>query len=715
MYCAQTVKRTLDRLATKGVYLTYHTFDEVERMNASLAQVWALDSESGAYQRVRELTQAEVAWINNETLLCRIDFRYWVDRYVWIKDNEDHTVKMTLWRSQEIFMDIIGEMEWAMIAIMMIILKARQLGLSRIISLIILHSILFSSNVNAFMASSTENKTRLLFDMADFCLQRLPWWMYREDLDKKFRRENQLLELHNGSAITLQHGAQTSGIARGTTPTVGHISELAEFEKVGIRDPGSLIDSSLLRAMHDSPTTKLFLEGTAEGQNNWWHDKWKSSKAGWPEGRSRLRPLFLPWFVGGLYPLPTWLRAHPIPPDYKEKMLPWALEHSQMAAEYVRNSETLSRHLGPNWEMPIEQIWYYECERDAAIRERRLNKFLQEMPANDDEAFQSTNISVFDTETITYYRDKSHSNVGTRCYGLRGPSEYIPERFQPSPLMINPNLPSIDITCAWGTGYPIRFTLVPLRFEGWTMESDMGGVDKIYLWEDPQPNEVYGLGVDTGYGIGKDRTVIEIIRKGNMFNPARQVGEFASSMMGAVDAAPYCLALGTHFSVVGEDGMIQQPRMAIEHRGGGDQTTLRLRMHGWHNFHHWIDRQSDNKQIQLSNYNKLGIHTDYHFRRGMIDMLTKMLRDLDIEICSPFFVQEMTSLEAEDIDQSIRAGYGGHDDRIMALGFILVSLYKFDINFVRNVAANVGAYHGRGQKQKERTYAKYVPGLQERA
>ena len=350
------------------------------------------------------------------------------------------------WRSQSIFLDIVAEMEDAQIALFLIILKARQLGISRIISLILLHRVIFYANRNAFLASSTEDKTRLLFDMLDFTLIRLPWWMRPGE---KFRREGKLLELFNGSGVTLQHGQQGTGIARGTTPTVAHISELAEFD-----DPSSLIDSSLLRAMHPSPSSFLGLEGTAEGINNWWHKKWKTQKALWPERRGRLRPLFLPWFVGGLYPKAADLRARPVPANYAETMLPWAKAHAEMAQEYVRSTDYLRKHLGSNWTMPLDQVWYYETERDAAIREGRLNKFLQEMPANDDEAFQSTNISVFDTETIVYYRDNAHKQPLVGCYGLRGPEEYLPARLQPSPLLVDHTKPAIPVIADWGACLP---------------------------------------------------------------------------------------------------------------------------------------------------------------------------------------------------------------------------------------------------------------------
>lgn len=719
MYSKTITNQRIERWVSAGRFVPeYHSMAECEQATAHLESLVTLDYETEKVVSRRDparrpeetLTKEEVCWIDNETLLCRLDFHYWVSRYVWIKNDEDQVFRFIPWKSQQIFLDIVAEMEDEQIAIFLIILKARQLGISRIISLILLHRVIFYANRNAFLASSTEDKTRLLFDMLDFTLFRIPWWMRPQE---KFRREGKLLELYNGSGVTLQHGQQGTGIARGTTPTVAHISELAEFD-----DPSSLIDSSLLRAMHPSAGSFLGLEGTADGINNWWHKKWKAQKALWPERRGRLRPLFLPWFVGGLYPKQVDLRARPVPENYERIMLPWAKAHAEMAQEYVRSTDYLRRHMGENWTMPIEQIWYYETERDAAIREGRLSRFLQEMPANDDEAFQSTNHSVFDTETIVYYRDNAHKTPLVGCYGLRGPEEYLPARLQPSELLVDSTRPSIPVVADWGgqNSHPIRFELVPLRFDGWSLEDDSSAIDKIYIWEPPLPGFEYGLGVDTADGVGKDRTVIEILRKGSIYGPTKQVGEFASSRMNALDSVPYALALGTWYSLpdpLAEDqSILIQPRMAIECRGHGDQAQNILRMLGWRNFHRWVDRQIDNKKLELNKYTKLGVFTNEWFRAGMLEMLTKMLRDAEIEISSPFFVREMESLEGNEFDQSLRAGYGGNDDRVMALGFVLISLYRFDMD--RFKTARIAAYSGKAVagRERPRQYARAVEGPQ---
>lgn len=635
------------------------------------------------------LTPDEKLFMRNERLLCKYDFWYFLN-YVWVKNEEDNVFRFMPWPSQNIFMDIVGEMEQMGIAIFLIILKARQLGISRIVSLILLHRVLFWSNINAFMASADETKTNMLFDMLDFTKQRMPYWLVPEETA---RREGKLLELDNGGRITLQHGQQKIGIGRGTSPTVAHISEVSEYDEGRVAD---LIDSSLLRGMHPSVKSFLALESTAKGINNYWHDSWEEAKDLWPQRRTRTRPLFLPWFVGGLYPKPVDLIGRPIPEDYATTIKPWAAHHAKMAREYVIKTDYLRNRLGRDWHMPVEQIWYYECERETAIRKKKLPKFLQEMPANDDEAFQSTNFSVFDVETITYYRDAAHAQPVEGCYGLVGPISHLNPRLQASPMLYDHNEKPIDIVCdPRGDMPPVTFTLQPIRFDGWSLESKHDhSIDKIFVFEHPMQGHQYGIGVDTADGVEKDSTVIEVIRKASLWGPTKQVAEFASSKMNAIDSVPFIWALGTYYSTWDITGaFMQQPRLAIECRGHGDMAQNIIRMLGWRNFHPWNDKNIDARKQKLNEFTKIGVFTNTWFRAAMIEMLVKMLRDGEIEICSTAFVREMASLSGDEDTQSLKAGYGGHDDRIMAMGFILASMFKFDTNYWRGT--KIRAYQGK--------------------
>ena len=156
--------------------------------------------------------------------------------------------------------------------------------------------------------------------------------------------------------------------------------------------------------------------------------------------------------------------------------------------------------------------------------------------------------------------------------------------------------------------------------------------------------------------------------------------------------------------------------MAIECRGQGDLPQNIIRMMGWSNFHPWNDRQIDNRKQALGTYNKIGVYTAGWFRDAVLSLLIKTLRDGEIEICSPWFVAEMQSLEGEDMVKKIQAGYGAHDDRIMSLAFVLASLVKFDADYYRS--AKIAAYSGRtpvGQAPKAKRYGGWVYGAQERS
>jgi hypothetical protein len=204
------------------------------------------------------------------------------------------------------------------------------------------------------------------------------------------------------------------------------------------------------------------------------------------------------------------------------------------------------------------------------------------------------------------------------------------------------------------------------------------------------------------------------LKKGSIYGPTKQVLEFASGKMNAIDAWPFLLALGTYYTQPDRYGHPVQPRMAIECRGQGDTPQKIIRLMGWHNFHPWNDRQMDNRTLKLGQYNKIGVFTNSWFRDGMIDMLTKMLRDGEIEIFSPFFVNEMWSLSVDEFKQSARAEHGMHDDRIMALGFILVSLYRWDIDYY--TSQKIAAYSGKVGSRKidtKKQYAQWAYGVQD--
>jgi hypothetical protein len=445
-----------------------------------------------------------------------------------------------------------------------------------------------------------------------------------------------------------------------------HNSELSSFE-----DPEDSVDASLLRAVHPSVWVLMDFESTAMGRHNWWHRTWIYSKENWESGRARLRPVFLPWFVGkDIYPTATEMRTHPVPKDWQPPSI--VIKHAEKAEAYVKANKLLRKYLGENWKMPIEQMWFWEKTRAEYAAKKELGKFYQEMCSNDLEAFQADTTSVFDVDVISAYRECARDPKGV--YGIIGNQSEIPLRMHPERRDIDSNKPIIEVSCNWTQrGKPQTFDLVPLKFEGYSHFDPMG---KLLIYEWPEEGELYGLGVDTADGLGLDRTVVEVCRKGSLLKNDQQSAEWVSPFVNAYDLWPICMAMGTLYSTM-VNGSLRQAKQVIECKGNGENVQLELRKRGWRNFHQWM--RYDNKRLNQNSSNKFGWFTNSWSRDMLMDMLIKALRDGWLDIFSPYFADEMADLQRDENRQSLRALYGGFDDRIMAMGMIYISLHILEV------------------------------------
>ncbi len=262
--------------------------------------------------------------------MAACSFDYWSSHYAYIRNWGGKLQLFSPNIAQKIAKQIWSDTENQDKAICMLQLKARQLGFSTLCELAVAHRTQFYPNVNGVVASADPEKSDKMSEMIDLVYDQQPPWMLGS-----LRRVGKEIEFSAiKSAISIQHGSQFNGIARGTTPNIGHISELADFI-----DPEELIDASLLRAMHETPELFLMLESTAAGRHDWFHRTWEYSIANYHLGRSRLQPCFLPWFVGSdIYPTTAWLRARPIPDNWQPYES--TLAHAERAISYVKDTPT---------------------------------------------------------------------------------------------------------------------------------------------------------------------------------------------------------------------------------------------------------------------------------------------------------------------------------------------------------------------------------------
>ena len=650
----------------KGFRLQRHTIAQVVQANSVLESNVAA-FEKGSPVLRRPWTFEEVKWLRNEKRLCQCDFLYWVTRYGFIIDWQGQLVRFCPNVAQNMALSVFGELELEDIAILVQALKARQLGVTTLAELIILWKTTFFPRTNALVASSDPDKSAQMAQKMELCFENQPHWLVPKITAY---HQGELIEFHGqNSGISIQHGTQMSGMARGATPTTFHLSEVCDY-----RNPAALIDAALLRAVHDSPWVFGLLESTASGLDNYWHRKWRFNTKNWPIRKSRLCPMFLPWYVGtDIYPTETWSRSHPIPDGYEFEEL--TIKHAGRAKDYVQSGQNplITKYLGAHWEMPPAQMYFWELTREEYAADKKLNDFYSELCADDQEAFQSPNRSIFDAELLAAYRENRKPPVGV--YGLQAPQSEVPSRFQPRVEDIDPNQPPIDIHCNWAPNQPAHdYRLVPLLHRG-AAEFDPHG--KIIMYEYPERGELYGQGVDTGFGLEKDNSAIEGVRKGNLTRNDAQVYEFASPSIGAAHLWPFAMALGTLYSTV-VNGKLRQCKTVIEGAANGEMVFNEMKKRGWREFHDWV--RYDRKKIVESRAQRQLWYTVSWSRDLLMEMLMDALNNGWLDINSQWFINEMGTLEV-DLDtqrMKIAASGGSHDDRIMALGMVLFSLHAME-------------------------------------
>lgn len=663
-----------------------------------------LDEETGSLKR--PLDAAEIRAIQNERKLCAFDWHYWRENYARIIDWEKNTVPFRLNIAQHIVADIWAEHEERGIAIMLQQLKARQLGITTVNQMAVTHRFQFWEHTNAIVASADPKKTVEMGQMIKFCLDEQPWWMLPSSPADKVEKGMTVEFAEINTRLSISAGNQFHGVARGATPNVGQLSEVSSWGNAR-QD----IDASFIRAIHETPDVFVSLESTALGRDNWWYESWELVKEQWPRGRSRLRGLFLPWFVGiDIYPTPTDLRTRPVPHDW----IPTdrTIAHAERARAYVLSNPALFKYLAKgnrDWKMPIEQMWYYELERENAIKKKDLNGFLSEMPADDQEAFQNTGLSVVDQDVIMVYRDNVQEPLGV--YAIIGDGIYqslIPPKHL---WWTGPGAPPvITINVAAVMRSTEKYQFVPLKFEGYP------GYDpnfKLFIYEWPEDGETYGHGVDTSDGIGQDWSVLEGLRLGSPFRPHAQVYEYASPYIKADQLWPLSMAVSTFYSVWSPKiGRRVQSRVCVECRGNGEIVQNEMKKRGWNAFHPW--KKYDNKRrTPDGKVHKEGVFTNVWFRSMMMDKFLTVIDEGAIDIGSPWFVNELASLERDPDEASARAAYNTHDDRVIALCFPLFSL-TVDTKPLKTYRRSTPQYMPEAEEQQDPRggYAVWQPGIQ---
>lgn len=275
--------------------------------------------------------------------------------------------------------------------IRVIVLKARQMGLSTAIEAVLFAMAFLVNHFRVLIVSHEMESSTHILSMCD------TYWrtfFLNDDFTTKYagRKELQWAETHSAIRVATAGG---KGVGRSQTLAALHASEVAFWP-----DPDELVNG-LRQAIPNFGTTAIFYESTANGVGNWYHRTWKEAAA----GRNELTPKFYPWF------------EHP---EYTVEFLPsgeadkYGLDGGNLTAE-----EKVLRGMGVD---DARLVW-----RRYAIKNLcggSIDKFHQEYPSTPDEAFVSTGRNVFPLAALLAHYRPQHGERG-RLAVLDGKIRFI--------------------------------------------------------------------------------------------------------------------------------------------------------------------------------------------------------------------------------------------------------------------------------------------------
>ena len=666
MYSEIIIIQNLELFAAREGWMPYyHTVEQIEEFKAYVNSIIAHDSKgrNNYYDLKKEISENRAKeirrWVENEQVLCMFDSAYFESRYAWVCDEKGEIFKFKNRMAQEIYDNVLADFDEQQVSIELLILKARQLGVTTKTALKFLHRMLFLPHTQAVMGSVNDEKSELITRIIETCIERLPWWLIPTRTTDRIR----MIGFINGSILSVQSGHQATGIAQGWTPTCVHVSEIGD-----IPNPKKTIEEGLLRATHSSRKLYMVLEGTGNGNTGWQADKWRSSKAGWPLGKSRFFPFFVNWpMAPDLYPQSDWLRKHPVPDGFKP--LEATRKHVLRCELFIRSTPYLARVAGKDWRMPVEQQWFWQFNYLEAVDTHTQKIWYAQMPADDYEALQGANDLVFDTIVIDTLRRERERKY--QAYAITGDS--IDDGFEPLDGEVDYSKERVRVS--WRSHRNQRFEWIMIPLLPFDEEDERKALDKVLVFEEPnsQPGregfpQDYSIGVDTADGLGQedeDSTVISGTRSMKGENCDVQVFELASKRMNAPQAVGFCACLAAWYGVNTTDS--RGVKFAIEQRERpGDDCQLQLKLMGF-NFHH-TDIAYDSKVIHENKGNKEGIYMRPWTRGQIITRFLDAVKDGWYIGHSPFLIEELASLERKLKKGKSRVEHqaGKHDDRVLA-------------------------------------------------
>ena len=285
------------------------------------------------------------------------DFGFYSKAALKIRTKEGKIAPLELNPAQQILQKAVDDQMRTEGKVRIIILKARQQGLSTHVGGYLYFSVSQRPASKAMVITHHADSTRALFDMTKRYHEHCPDIL--KPHTKYSSRREMNFDVLDSSFVVATAGGESIG--RGETLTHVHASELAFWQKSTALDNWN----GLTQAVPNTKGTAVFVESTANGVNGIFYDLWRGAV----DGSNGYVPVFIPWFTD---------------PDYRESV----------PGNFERTPE--EEEIADKYSLDNEQLMF----RRKKIAQNGHDLFRQEYPSEPDEAFLTTGRPVFNPDQL---------------------------------------------------------------------------------------------------------------------------------------------------------------------------------------------------------------------------------------------------------------------------------------------------------------------------
>lgn len=291
-----------------------------------------------------------------------INRKLYIEKFIKIVNKDGELVPLKFNYAQNKLYDVIKKQTQENKPVRIIILKARQMGISTCVEAILNTNTMLNFNMKTGIITHQSSATANLFKMSKIMYQSLP-----NKIKPQVLKDNQNELVFNNTDNTGLNSelkcmtAGSSGVGRSDTYKQLHLSEYAFW-------PGDkkATLNGLLQAVPNTPNSIVIIESTANGFEHF-KELWDDAV----EGNSDFIPVFFPWFKM---------------PEYRMTYDGFDLtkEEKELKRIYDLDNEQIS--------------WRRWCIKNNCSND--VDMFKQEYPSNPEEAFLSTGKCLFNKEQV---------------------------------------------------------------------------------------------------------------------------------------------------------------------------------------------------------------------------------------------------------------------------------------------------------------------------